>query len=190
MGNSIERLNRRVPRKSLAQPLVVDPECHRAELARFCRHIVVGPDVDDCAIWVGAIGDDGYGRFHVSRNGAIRIVRAHRYALAASLGGVPLEPDIMCLHACDNPVCVRVADETAVHRYGRLLHVTTGTQQQNMEAMARKGRGGGRPNIITRGGGVAARRERSRALRAAVIDGWNVEAVERVLLGNGEWTLW
>lgn len=72
MGNSIERLNRRVPRKSLAQPLVVDPECHRAELARFCRHIVVGPDVDDCAIWVGAIGDDGYGRFHVSRNATAR----------------------------------------------------------------------------------------------------------------------
>lgn len=190
MGNSIGRLSRTVPRKPVAEPLVVDPDCHRTELARFARHVVVGPGVDDCAIWVGAIGDDGYGRFYVNRHGVMRIVRAHRYALAASLEGAPLDPDLMGLHACDNPACVRVTDTAEAHQGGRILHVTAGTQQQNMEMMARKRRGGGRPNIITRGGGVAARRERSRALRAAVITGWNAKDVERALLGNEELTLW
>lgn len=32
------------------------------ELARFERYIVRGPHDDSCAIWVGAVADDGYGR--------------------------------------------------------------------------------------------------------------------------------
>ena len=43
-------------------PLVVDPKAHAAELARFESNVVRGPGADDCAIWVGAIGADGYGR--------------------------------------------------------------------------------------------------------------------------------
>jgi hypothetical protein len=44
------------------EPLVVDPEAHADELARFESNVVRGPGADDCAIWVGAIGADGYGR--------------------------------------------------------------------------------------------------------------------------------
>ena len=44
------------------EPLVVDPEAHAEELARFESNVVRGPGADDCAIWVGAIGGDGYGR--------------------------------------------------------------------------------------------------------------------------------
>jgi len=49
--------------------LVVDPTTHAREIARFQRRVVRRPDTDPadptamtCAIWCGAIGDDGYGR--------------------------------------------------------------------------------------------------------------------------------
>ena len=35
---------------------------HAAECAWFESYIVVGPRDDDCDIWSGAIGADGYGR--------------------------------------------------------------------------------------------------------------------------------
>jgi hypothetical protein len=44
------------------RPLWVDPVAHRRELARFGRYVVVGPSDSNCAIWCGAIGDDGYGQ--------------------------------------------------------------------------------------------------------------------------------
>jgi hypothetical protein len=43
------------------EPLVVDPDAHAEELARFGSNVVCGPGADDCAIWVGAIGADGCG---------------------------------------------------------------------------------------------------------------------------------
>ena len=36
------------------------------------------------------------------------MVRANRYALAAALDGVALEPQVRALHGCNNPACVRV----------------------------------------------------------------------------------
>ena len=111
---------------------------------RFETNVVRGPYRDDCAIWVGAIGGDGYGRFWVRRGGGERImVRANRYALAAARDGVALEPSVRALHGCDNPICVRVSlpGETG------LLHVIGGTQRDNMEMMGRARRGGGRPAV-------------------------------------------
>ena len=48
----------------VSQPLrlLVDMRLHSAELVRFESQVVRGPGSDDCAIWVGAIGGDGYGR--------------------------------------------------------------------------------------------------------------------------------
>ena len=37
------------------------------------------------------------------------MLRGNRYALAAALDGVPLEPWVQPLHGCDNPVYVRVS---------------------------------------------------------------------------------
>ena len=116
---------------------------HSEELARFETNVVRGPYRDDCAIWVGAIGGDGYGRFWVRRGGGERImVRANRYALAAAQDGVALEPSVRAVHGCDHPICVRVSlpGETG------LLHVIGGTQRDNMEMMgcARRGGEGGR----------------------------------------------
>ena len=47
----------------VSQPLrlLVDSRVHAEELARFEALVVRGPGVDDCAIWKGAIGGDGYG---------------------------------------------------------------------------------------------------------------------------------
>src|SRR5262245_43176826 len=63
------------------EPLIVDPAAQAAELRRFASWVVCGPGVDDCAIWVGAIGADGYGRFWIHRGARRIMVRANRYAL-------------------------------------------------------------------------------------------------------------
>lgn len=161
-----------------ARPLWVDPQVHRTECARFESYVVVGPEERDCAIWTGGIGADGYGRFFVTRDGHGFCVRPNRYALAMSAGAV-LGADVLALHECDNPICVKVCPPTAWHQ-----HVVAGTQQDNMMRMARARRGGGRRAIAMRGLGRAERRARSVALRAAVRDGWNAAAVERALLGS------
>jgi hypothetical protein len=170
-----------------ALPLAVDPVRHAEELARFQSHVVAGPEPNDCAIFCGPIGADAYGRFWVRRGGGERIMlRANRYALAASLGGKMLPPWEQALHGCDVPICVRVS---VVGEVG-LLHLVAGSQRENMEQMGRRGRGGGR-RLIQRGrGGVLARREQSVALRAAVSNGWDAEAVRAALLGATHPTLW
>ena len=45
-----------------AAALWVDPKVHAAEVARFRSKIVTGPRDEDCSIWIGSIGADGYGR--------------------------------------------------------------------------------------------------------------------------------
>ena len=48
--------------RSPAAALWADPKVHAAEVARFRRKIVTGPRDEDCSIWTGSIGADGYGR--------------------------------------------------------------------------------------------------------------------------------
>ena len=70
------------------------------------------------------------------------------------------------------------------------MHVVGGSQRDNMEMMARAGRGGSRP-LVRRGMvGLAQRRARAVALRRAVRDGWDAEAVAEALLTLREPTLW
>jgi hypothetical protein len=91
-------------RGSQALPLAVDPIRHVDEIERFGAHVVRGPEADDCWIFTGPIGGDGYGRFWIRRGGGGRIMlRANRYALAVSLKGEPLQPWERALHGCDNP---------------------------------------------------------------------------------------
>jgi len=114
------------------------------------------------------------------------MVRANRYALAAAQNGKPLEPWVRALHGCDNPPCVRVSTPAD----GGLLHVVPGTQRENMLMMARAGRGGGRVAVRRGDNGIRARRARAVALRDAVRNGWDSEAVAAALLGSTEPTLW
>lgn len=114
------------------------------------------------------------------------MVRANRYALAAAQDGVALEPWVRALHGCNNPSCVRVSlpGDTG------LLHVIGGSQRDNMEMMGRAGRGGGRPAVRRGDAGVRARHARAVALREAVRDGWDAQAVAAALLAATEPTLW
>lgn len=165
-----------------AVALWVDPVLHAAECARFANYIVAGPTASDCAIWCGAIGADGYGRFYITRGGRGVCVRPHRYALALATG-MPLGEATLALHECDIPVCVKVARPDAIR-----LHVVAGTQRDNMIRMAQTRRGGGRP-VVLRRDGRRERRARSVALRDAVRDGWDGERVAAALLGVQP-TLW
>jgi hypothetical protein len=172
-------------RRSQPLRLVVDRNIHGEELRRFEANVVRGPGVDDCAIWTGAVGADGYGRFWVRRGNTRIMVRANRYALAAALDGEALEPWVRAIHGCNNPPCVRLSSPGDTG----LLHVLSGTQRDNMLMMARAGRGG---RVALRRGddGVRARRACAVALREAVRHGWDADAVATALLGSQQPTLW
>lgn len=88
-----------------------------------------GPD--ECWTWQGTkqapnkIGER-YGTFGVSERGKNVTYRAHRLAYILTYGR--LDPDAVIMHTCDNPLCVNPA------------HLVAGTQKENAEDMARKGR--------------------------------------------------
>lgn len=169
------------------EALVVDPVRHAREVLRFNRFVVRRPETapDDpsamtCAIWTGAIADDGYGRFSITRDGRERTVRPNRFAVALALG-VPLLPSEVAEHVeCDNPICVHADPDPAIG------HIWPSTQAENLRRMNAKGRGHGRGHRwwLRRWSGLtrAERAERSRQLADAVRDGWDDDAVRAVLL--------
>lgn len=141
------------------------------EVARFWSHVVKGPGERDCWIWVGAISDDGYGRFWTIRHGKQSVYRPSRYAFQLAVGNVGRPGDVVEHLRCDNPICVR-ADGT------ELDHLAAGTQGDNLSRLAQRGRGHGWRT------GYSGRHElaaRSRAIRAAVIDGWDEERIQTAL---------
>ena len=85
-----------------ALALWVDPTVHAAEVARFRSKIVAGPGDQNCNIWVGGIGADGYGRYFITRSGMGLCVRPNRYVLALATGSA-VGADVFALHECDNP---------------------------------------------------------------------------------------
>lgn len=80
----------------------------RAVADRVWEKVVKGPAPTDCWIWTGAIADDGYGRFWVTREGGQRALRPQRYAYE-DLTGEILTPSIILLHVCDVPLCVHAS---------------------------------------------------------------------------------
>lgn len=154
------------------------------ERTRFFRRVVYGPDLDSCHLWVGALGDDGYGRFWIARGGQQIVVRPHRYALAVELGR-GLEDDEVAMHRrCDNPLCVNTGNGDPF-----AAHVVLASAAENVADMGRKGRGGGRRWWF--GADRAERARRSRAVRAAVVQhGWNQQAIEAALYDGAQGTLW
>jgi hypothetical protein len=151
--------------------LWVDPARHADEIARFWAKVVKGPGQRDCWLWVGAIGDDGYGRLWLRREGRVQVVRPHRYAVALA-HGVTLDADQVVEHeTCDNPICVRAEIASTGHLW-------PSTQAANLARMGQRHRGGGAwwhwRFASTDRASLAAR---SRAQRAAVQDGWDAEAL-------------
>ena len=176
MGATLASVARPVVAVFITEPLVVDPVVHAAEIAWFEAKIVEGPGAY-CTIWHGAIGDDSFGR-SITREGRERTVKPHRYAVAYKLG-VPIEFGEVVEHiVCDNPICCRAHPDPGVG------HIWPSTQADNLRRMASRGRGGGRRWWVRRWLWLsrAERAERSRALAAAVRDGWDEGRVHAVLM--------
>lgn len=100
-----------------------------ADIARFWSRVVKGPSEDDCWLWSGAIGDDGYGRFWLKTESGQRVVRPHRLAWQLATG-TAADDSVLMRHRCDRPLCVRA---TA----GADSHLVTGTHALNMADRAR-----------------------------------------------------
>lgn len=80
-----------------------------ADVERFYSHVLKGPHADSCWLWLGAISDDGYGRFWINTAGGQRAVAAHRFALATIHGGLTAIDGLTALHWCDVPLCVHAS---------------------------------------------------------------------------------
>lgn len=151
------------------------------EAARFWSHVVKGPEIDDCWLWTGAIGDDGYGRFWVKRNDAQLVVRPQRYAYQLVTGTL-LPSTVPLLHSCDIPICAHAAADAAES------HVWPGTHTVNMLDRAQKGRHeNGWSALRLWSAPRAERAQRSRDLRTVILaHGWDRERMSAALAGVGE----
>lgn len=85
----------------------------------FWSQVHFGPS---CWEWMGCKGTDGYG--HRRHEG--KVTKAHRLSWEEINGPIP--PDILVLHRCDNPPCVRPD------------HLFLGTKADNAVDMCTKGR--------------------------------------------------
>lgn len=83
------------------------------------------PTTNGCIMWTGAKDKDGYGKFQLNAGGSQRHVRAHRFAFFLAHGQWPSR---LALHACDTPACVNAN------------HIANGTQSENLEQCASRGR--------------------------------------------------
>ncbi|MCK2028065.1 hypothetical protein KZC56_17345 [Microbacterium sp. SSW1-47] len=164
------------------------PEDRAADVERLWKHVVKGPDPDDCWIWTGSVGDDGYGRFWTAGDGIQqRTMRPQRF-LYRHLTGIDLPPSTMLLHRCDVALCVHVDVDPAVS------HLRIGGAAENQRDAARAGRQRNRFTIekyasLPRADRVA----RSRRLRDTVRDhGWDPQLIARALsdAGTEHPTLW
>jgi hypothetical protein len=104
------------PLRSSALPADVAP--------RFWKHVQIGAE-SECWPWLGAIADNGYGRF--KRGGDRGVAQAHRVAWA--LANEQDVPDgLHVLHSCDNRPCCNPA------------HLRAGSQRENVREAYDKGR--------------------------------------------------
>lgn len=75
-----------------------------------------------CIIWLGNLDGGGYGTIRMDG----KMVKAHRASWICQNGTIP--DGMMVLHRCDMPLCINPD------------HLFLGTQSDNMQDMARKGR--------------------------------------------------
>lgn len=144
-------------------PIAVDPSV----TARFWAHVIRGPDAEDCWVWTGAVGDDGYGRLWTAQ----RVLRPHRYSYV--LAGGELAPHEPLLHQCDFPLCVRPD------------HTYRGTSSQNMLERSARGRFANQHTGLTFAGSPRAYRARDmRQLRDLIKRaGYDSSAIANTLAG-------
>ena len=140
----------------------------QAIIDRFNNKIVRSPG---CWFWVGAVSSpDGYGRFTWQENSVQHSMSAHRFALLAA--GVSLGVGDVAEHACNEPLCVKVADD----------HVHRSTQSDNLNYAVRSGRHRGNQPAT----GSHDRAQRSLRIRAALKDGWDPTAYTRAIMASDD----
>ena len=130
----------------------------------FWGKVVKSPSPDGCWIFTGAISSpDGYGRINFRVDGRQYSVSAHRFALMLS-GTDTSDSEVVADHRCNEPLCVRIDSR----------HVIASTREANARYASLTGRARGqRPGLDTQN---RSRVQRSRDVRAALIDGWNEKA--------------
>lgn len=96
---------------------------------RFWGQVDRRPGDGECWFWTGDKIRGGYGTFRP--DGKTHVI-AHRWAWAEVNGPIP--EGLFVLHRCDNPSCVRASSDPATS------HLFLGTQQDNMDDQAWKGR--------------------------------------------------
>jgi hypothetical protein len=128
------------------------PRGSRTPRQRFDEFVFPDPN-SGCFIFAGAeLGTDGRGEFYVGTfEGKRRMVASHRFAWEGAYGPIP--EGLCVLHKCDTPCCVNPD------------HLFLGTQLDNIEDMARKGRGRRSPQGLPFG---ARRDPRKRGFYAMV----------------------
>lgn len=94
-------------------------------LQRFLSNIKIAEN--GCLEWTGA-KTLGYGEFYAKMPDGVKKIRANRYALQLSSGGMSFPSKIYACHRCDNPACVNPQ------------HLFHGTHQDNMDDKVAKNR--------------------------------------------------
>ncbi|RIJ77952.1 hypothetical protein D1871_04515 [Nakamurella silvestris] len=107
-----------------------------ADIGRWERFVL---KTATCWVWMGAVGQDGYGRFSLrpEPGGKQRTVTPHQVAAFLATGG-PGEGETV-LHDCDFRLCCRYVRG----------HVRVSTQAENMQQAAWRGRARGHhPGLV------------------------------------------
>jgi len=84
-------------------------------------------DLSGCIPFLGYLDRDGYGQFQFRSDSKKKNIQAHRAAYIIHTGEELCIDDVV-MHSCDNPICVNV------------LHLSKGTQADNVKDMVMKGR--------------------------------------------------
>ena len=96
-----------------------------SDVRRFWSKVLIN-DLSSCWEWQASKTKTGYGYFGISRSNKTSILLAHRVSFAIHNGEIP--DGMYVCHHCDNPSCCNPS------------HLFSGTQKQNLQDAARKGR--------------------------------------------------
>ncbi|SEF12763.1 hypothetical protein SAMN04489740_4284 [Arthrobacter alpinus] len=140
---------------------------------RFRSIVLKGPGPDAHWLFLGAVADDGYGRYFLRQNGCDTSARPHRYAYELAIG-VRLGEGEVLRHMCNIPICVRPDPG----------HLIAGMQRENVLDRVWDGRHANGATWRWRGVGREIFAARSCALRDAALEhGWGLEILGPLMSG-------